>query len=120
MAKNEDFAKKCGFKEKKLHLYLAQNVRKKCAKNNFGNEQQVSATIDLPAPDSQLSMEARHCIESHYEPDSDLEIEYPYLSKIIYVNDTKLNSLKKDHIKIMDDYFEDKDYVNSKKHADLE
>ena len=87
------------------------------AKNNFGNEQQISATIDSPSPDSELSMDARHCIEEHYEHDSDWEIEYPYLSKIIYSNDTKLNSLKKDHIKMMDDYFELKEYANSKKHA---
>jgi tetratricopeptide (TPR) repeat protein len=58
-----------------------------------------------------------NCISRHDALSDNVTDEYPYLLNLPSYSPSKLGNLKKDHIMMMDDYFEDRDYVSAKKHA---
>ena len=90
------------------------------AENSLGNKESVITTVSVKEPNNLLGADATQCVEQYYYPLSDeFTSSYTYLSNLPNASPSSLSNYKNTHIKLMDDYFEDRDYTNAKKHATI-
>ena len=88
--------------------------------NSLGNKESVTTTVSVKAPNNKLDADAIQCVEQYYYPLSDeFTNNYTYLSNLPNASPGTLSDYKNTHIKLMDDYFENHDYANAKKHATI-
>ena len=88
--------------------------------NALGNIETVTTAISLKRPNTLLGINATNCITQQYTLLSDnITREFPYLLNLPDTSHTRLLNLKNNHIKLMDDHYEARDYVSAKKHATI-
>lgn len=91
--------------------------------NSLGNKESIITNVSVREPDNRLGADATQCVEQHYhmlsDDENDITKYYPYLSNLPNVSPSSLSNYKNTHIKLMDDYFTNHDYVNAKKHATI-
>ena len=98
----------------------AMNYELECeTKNSFGVKEVITTTISVKKPVNNLEEYATECLLRQYVTSDEFEKDYPYLLKLPYFNQSTLENIKKVHIKMMDSYFENKDYLSAKKHATI-
>ena len=89
------------------------------AENSLGNKETITTTISVIAPNDKLNADVSECISRHFMLSDNLTKKYPYLSNLPNVSPSAITNYKNTHIKLMDDYFENRDYVNAKEHATI-
>ena len=85
--------------------------------NTLGYEETVKTVVPMKPPGTLLDATAMDCVSRHDVLANDVTDDYPYLLNLPIYSPSKLVSLKKDHIKMMDNSFENRDYTSAKKHA---
>ena len=87
--------------------------------NSLGNKETIRTTVSIKEPNNRLEPEAIDCISQNYVSTNNLTQEYPYLLELPNLSPSRIINLKNIHIKLMDDYYEDKEYASAKKHATI-
>ena len=87
--------------------------------NSFGNKETVTVIVPIKKPNNYLGTEATDCISQHYLLSDSIIEEYPYLLNLPNLSPSRLSSLQNNHIKLLDEFYENHDYVSAKKHATI-
>ncbi len=88
-------------------------------KNSLGIEQTVTTVVQIREPIRFLNNAAMDCVSRYDALPADVTYEFPYLQNLPELSPSRLVNLKNQHVKTMDDSFDDKDYANAKKHATI-
>jgi tetratricopeptide (TPR) repeat protein len=87
--------------------------------NSLGNKETIRTTVFIREPNDRLDSEASNCVSQHYTSIDTAAQEYPYLSELPNLSPSRILNLKNTHIKLMDDYYENREYPSAKKHASI-
>ena len=87
--------------------------------NSLGNKEFISTSVFVREPPNLLDMKATNCISQHYMLYDNITEDYPYLLDLPYQSQNGLSDLKEKHKELMDNYYENHDFVYAKKHATI-
>ncbi|MCH9658475.1 tetratricopeptide repeat protein [archaeon] len=87
--------------------------------NSLGNKESVITDVSVRGPNNRLGDDATQCVEQYYVSTDGISRDYPYLSGLPDLSQSRLSDYKNTHVKIMDDYFAAHDYEGAKRHATI-
>lgn len=100
-------------------IYGFEHTLECLTENSLGNKELITARILIKKPNNHLGMEATNCLSQHYLLSDNITKEHPYLLNLPNLSSSRLSSLQNNHIKLMDDFYENHDYKSAKKHATI-
>ena len=87
--------------------------------NSLGNKETIRTTIFLKSPNDKLGPLASSCVNDNLVLPNDVTEKFPYLLNLPNLSPSKINMLKNDHIMMMDNSYEMRDYLSAKQHATI-
>jgi len=87
--------------------------------NSLGNKETVTTIVSIKKPNNPFDAEVTNCMSTHFLLSNDLTEEFPYLLNLPNLSSGRLALLQNNHIKLMDDFYENHDYMSAKKHATI-
>ena len=87
--------------------------------NSLGNTETIQTTIILKPPINRLGPVATSCVDDNLVLPNDVTEKFPYLLNLPNFSPNKITVLKNDHIKMMDNSYDLRDYESAKQHATI-
>ncbi len=87
--------------------------------NSFGNTETVTARVDVKPPQDYLEKDVSRCIENNLSSIVGAEKEFPYLLTLAAQSPSSLKDLRKTHVLLMDQSYEDREFEAAKRHATI-